>query len=436
VEMPTRRSKGVRAGLVAIKPGDGAGVAMYGGKDSIEQPLNAATQATMQAGSTFKPFALMAALEDGMSLRSRFDGSSPRRFGGTRISNFGGSSYGRIDLLTATANSVNTVYVDLNLEVGPEKTRKTAIEAGFPENTQDLADNDANVLGTASPRVIDVADAFATFAAEGKRADPYTVRRATSQDGSVDYRADVRPKKVFSRDSSRDLTYALQGVVREGSGRYAGNNLGRPAAGKTGTSQDNKSAWFAGYTPQLAAAVGLYRGGVKDGKAVQLSLNGLGGLSEVTGGSVPVRVWTSFMKAALEGTDVEDFPPPAFGGSSNAPLVTARSTGTSTRGSTRDEPSPSSSRSATDDETSSPSSSSSSSSSSSTSSSPTSSPIESTSTTDRPSPSQTRTRTRRPTGSPTTSPDAGEAAERSTGGTSRRPSRSDTAPVGAPSGAR
>jgi membrane peptidoglycan carboxypeptidase len=274
--------------------------------------------------------------------------------------------------------------------VGPAKTRKTAIEAGYPSNTRGLEDNLANVLGTASPRVIDVADAFATFAAQGKQADAYTVKRVTSQDGKVDYRADVRPKRVFSRDSSRDLTYALQGVVERGSGAYAGSNLGRPAAGKTGTSQDNRSAWFAGYTPQLAAAIGMYRGGVKDGQAVQLSLNGLGGLSEVTGGSIPVRVWTAFMEGALEGTDVEDFPAPTFGGRSNAPLTTSTFSSSST---TTSEPSTTTTRTRTESPSSSPTSSS-------------TSPTESPSSTATSSPTSTRTtssptRTRQPTTSPT-----------------------------------
>jgi membrane peptidoglycan carboxypeptidase len=426
-ELPSSRSKGVRAGLVAIKPDDGAVVAMYGGNDSVQEPLNAATQATMQAGSTFKPFALMAALEDGVSLRSRYDGSSPRWFHGTKVSNFGGESLGRMDLLEATAKSVNTVYVDLNDQVGPARTRKTAVEAGYPSTTRGLEDNLANVLGTASPRVIDVADAFATFAAEGKHAAAYTVKRVTSQDGKIDYRADVRPKRVFSRDSSRDLTYALQGVVQRGSGSYAGVNLGRPAAGKTGTSQDNKSAWFAGYTPQLAAAIGMYRGGVKDGQAVQRSLNGLGGLDEVTGGTIPVRVWTAFMKGALEGTDVEDFPAPAFGGRSNVPLSTSTftSSSTSTGG-----PSSTSTRTRTESPSSSPTSSSTSrSESSSSTSSPTTRPT-TTRTTSSP------TRSRRPTTSPTTSPGDG-GGNRSRGATrTQRPttSRPTSAGVAAPVG--
>jgi membrane peptidoglycan carboxypeptidase len=372
---------------------------MYGGKDSVQQPLNAATQATMQAGSTFKPFALMAALEDGVSLRSRYDGSSPRWFHGTKVSNFGGESLGRMDLLTATAKSVNTVYVDLNDQVGPARTRKTAVEAGYPSNTRGLEDNLANVLGTASPRVIDVADAFATFAAEGRHAAAYTVKRVTSEDGRVDYRPDVRPERVFSRDSSHDLTYALQGVVQRGSGAYAGSNLGRPAAGKTGTSQENRSAWFAGYTPQLASAVGLYRGGIKDGRAVQLSLNGLGGLSQVTGGTIPVRVWTAFMKGALEGEDVEQFPSPSFGGRRSGPVATStpQRTTTTTRSSeptsTRTE-SPSSTSTTTTETPSS------SSSSSSTSTSPSSRPTRTSRPTSSPTTSQRRVRSTSPTTAP------------------------------------
>ena len=310
-ELPTQGDKGVRAGLAAVKPGDGAVVAMYGGPDAVKQSYNAATQAGMQAGSTFKPFALAAALESGVSLRSRYDGHSPRTFGSDyKVSNFGGEQYGYIDLLKATASSVNTVYVQLNEDVGPDQTMEAAVKAGLPESTPGLEPNLSNVLGTASPHVIDVADAFATFAAQGKHAPWYTVRSVTTDDGEKLYTADPKPKRVFSEDAMADLTYALQGVVERGSGAYAGGNLGRPAAGKTGTSQNNKSAWFSGYTPQLAASVGLYR----DSGGNPVSLRGLGGVGEVTGGSFPVRIWTAFMKGALDGTKVERFPAPAYGG--------------------------------------------------------------------------------------------------------------------------
>ena len=319
-ELPKQDSKGVRAGLVAIKPGDGAVIAMYGGPDQVKQPFSAATQSVMQAGSTFKPFALAAALEGGNSLRSRYSGRNDQTFPGVGapVSNFGNESFGRINLVTATENSVNTVYVALNIDTGPQKTMDAAIAAGVPKGTLGLEPNIANVLGTASPRVIDMADAYATFAAQGVHASPYVVRSAVSADGVVKYKAKVDATRVFAKDTTADLTYALQQVTRSGSGSYAGSNLDRPVAGKTGTSSSNLSAWFSGYTPQLAASVGIYR----DAGGKPVSLKGLGGRSEVTGGSFPVRIWTAFIKGALEGAKVEDFPAPVYGGTSNAPVYT------------------------------------------------------------------------------------------------------------------
>ncbi len=331
-ELPKENSKGVRAGLVAIKPGDGAVIAMYGGPDQVKQPFNAATQSVMQAGSTFKPFALAAALEDGGSLRSRYSGSNHQSFPGVDapVNNFGNESFGRINLVTATENSVNTVYVALNIDTGPQKTLDAAIAAGVPKGTLGLEPNIANVLGTASPHVIDMADAYATFAAQGVHASAYVVRSAVSADGAVKYKVKVDAKRVFAKDTTADLTYALQQVTRSGSGAYAGSNLDRPVAGKTGTSSSNLSAWFSGYTPQLAASVGIYR----DQGGSPVSLKGLGGRSEVTGGSFPVRIWTAFIKGALEGAKVEDFPPPVYGGSSNAPVYTPPPSSSSSTSST------------------------------------------------------------------------------------------------------
>ncbi|MGL5857264.1 MAG: transglycosylase domain-containing protein [Angustibacter sp.] len=315
-ELPTTNAKGVGAGLVAIKPGDGAVVAMYGGPDAVKRPYNTATQAVLQAGSTFKPFALVAALQTGTSLRSQYSGQSPMTFdNGYTVANFGNTSYQTVDLTTATANSINTVYVALNRDVGPERTMQVAIDAGYPEDTTGLEANASNVLGTASPHVIDVARAYATFAAQGERAETYMVRSVKDTSGATIWKASITKKRVFSPEVSADLTFALSGVVQQGSGSFAGQNLGRPAAGKTGTTQENRSAWFAGYTPQLATAVGLYR---QIGDRTE-SLNGLGGLGEVTGATFPVRIWTAFMQAAMDGQEIQQFPPPVYGGDSNVP---------------------------------------------------------------------------------------------------------------------
>ena len=226
------------------------------------------------------------------------------------MQNFGGASYGYINLLRATANSVNTVYVGLNDQIGPEKTMNAAIRAGLPKSTPGLQANLSNVLGTSSPHPIDMAGAYATFAAQGVRHPPFVVSAIRRTDGGVAYRNRGAGKTVFDKAVMADATFAMQQVVKGGSGSYA-QALGRPVAGKTGTSTDNKSAWFVGYTPQLSTAVAMYRVG-KNGKT--LDLQGFGGFGEITGGSFPVRIWTSYMQAALDGAKVEEFPQPSFGG--------------------------------------------------------------------------------------------------------------------------
>jgi membrane peptidoglycan carboxypeptidase len=298
----------------------------------------------MQAGSTFKVFALLAGLaqDEPISTKTMFSGQSPQYFkefadsAGDenarrgRVTNFGFESFGRIDLRTATAHSVNTVYAQLNAKVGPDKTRETAVAAGLPEATAGLETNAANVLGTASPHVIDMADAYATIAAQGIHADPYTVARITSTDGTVNYRAKKSLHRVFTPEVMADTTFAMQKVVTGGTGAGA-QALGRPAAGKTGTTNGNVSAWFDGYTPQLATSVGMYRNS-KSGKV--LSLNGLGGRSDVQGATFAVPIWTAYMQDALKGQPVKDFPPRANTGTALNPKPTQTATPTQTPTST------------------------------------------------------------------------------------------------------
>jgi membrane peptidoglycan carboxypeptidase len=320
------RPETLRAALVAIDPKTGGVRAMYGGPDYLKRQRNAATQDIAQAGSSFKPFTLVAALEDDISLKTRFDGRNAQQFPGFErpVRNFGGSNYGYIDLLKATASSVNTVYVALNDKVGPDKTMDAAVRAGLPKDTNGLQPNLANVLGTSSPHPIDMAHAYATFAAQGVNRTPHVVASISRGDQEV-YKPDTEGKQVFDKDVMADATYALQGVVKSGSGSYA-RGLGRPAAGKTGTSSDNKSAWFVGYTPQLAASVALYNEG-ENGEVLEMPRYAG---REITGGSYPVRIWTVFMKAAMDGMDVESFPKPAWVGKAPEPTRTATETSTPT----------------------------------------------------------------------------------------------------------
>jgi membrane peptidoglycan carboxypeptidase len=304
---PAKAPADLRIGLVAIRPGTGEILALYGGRDYLERQLNDATQSIAQAGSTFKPFALVAGLEQGIPLTSMWNGDSPQTFDDAgkpyEVFNYGNEGWGQIDLLFATKHSVNTIFVPLGIKVGPDKVVDVARRAGIPESVA-MMPTPSVVLGTSSPHVIDVANAYATFAAQGIKSKPYLVTQVLGSNKGVLFEAKPETQEVFNKDVMADLTYALKGVVTGGTGAAA-LALGRPAAGKTGTSQSNASAWFSAYTPQIAASVAFFRD-----NATQ-SLNGIGGMTSVTGGSFPARIWTQFMKGALKGEPVMDFPAPA-----------------------------------------------------------------------------------------------------------------------------
>ena len=304
---PSKAPANLHIGLVAIRPGTGEVIAMYGGKDYVVRQLNDATQSIALAGSTFKPFALVAALEQGIPLTSMWNGDTPQTFDDLGkpylVDNYGGEGWGQVDLMTATQHSINTVYVPLGIKAGLDRVVDVARRAGIPENIAMMPTPSVS-LGVASPHVIDVANAYATFAANGIYSKPYMVAQVIGPNKGVLYEGKAKTQEVFSADVMADLTYALKSVVNGGTGAAA-LSLGRPAAGKTGTSQSNASAWFSAYTPQLAASVSLFRDSASE------SLNGIGGLTSVTGGSFPARIWTAFMKGALKDQPVLDFPAPA-----------------------------------------------------------------------------------------------------------------------------
>jgi len=304
---PKGAPENLHTALVAIRPGTGEIVAMYGGKDYVLRQLNDATQSIALAGSTFKPFALVAALEAGIPLTSMWNGDSPQTFDDLGkpyiVSNYGDEGWGQVDLMTATQHSINTVFVPLGMKAGMDKVVDVARRAGIPESVAMIA-TPSVVLGVASPHVIDVANAYATFAAQGIYSKPYLVASVTGPNKGVLYEGKAQTQEVFSKEVMADLTYALKSVVNGGTGSAA-LALGRPAAGKTGTSQSNASAWFSAYTPQLAASVALFRDSASE------SLNGIGGLTSVTGGTFPARIWTAFMRGALKDEPEMSFPAPA-----------------------------------------------------------------------------------------------------------------------------
>lgn len=418
------RAKNLHIGLVSIVPGDGAVRAMYGGKRfGNGSYFNDAVDGKMQAGSTMKPFAMLAALDKGIPLWTTYSGNSPfynkafvytgsgasdvQRAGG--VVNFGGASYGPVNMRTATQKSINTYYAQLNLAVTPKSTAAAAKAAGvqgfYGQKKIALSTDPSNVFGTDSVRVFDMANAYATIAAEGRHASPYLIQ-SVKGDGAfkIDYKVKKDVRKAFPQDVSRDAIQAMSQVGSPGGTAYPTvANLGRPVGGKTGTTSSNYAAWFNGFTPgQLATAVGIYKG---DGSLQEKNrLVNIGQYGELTGGTLPATIWTDYMIGALDGEPVEQLPPPGN-------VEYREQTGTSTIAptyvppapSTTDVPAPTSTVAPSSSTTSSSTSSSSSSSSSKPSASSSSRPSATTQapSTTTPRPTSTTTPTATPTATPT-----------------------------------
>ncbi|MET7298302.1 transglycosylase domain-containing protein [Embleya sp. NPDC005575] len=323
--------KYVRTGLASVVPGDGAVVALYGGKDFVQQEFNDAIRRDIQAGSTFKLFVLAAALRSGgqdgkpIGPESIYNGDSKipirlpngstyknNKTGGDYLApNEGDQDYGPVTITRAMEKSVNTVFLQLAANVGADKVKKAAIDAGLPENLGDFAPEPVIALGVAPPSALDMAEAYATFAARGIHADPYYIKEVT-YNGSKRDLPKHEPKPLFEKNVADTVNQVMMRVVdnpplNDGTGREA-KKLNRPVAGKTGTTDENKSAWFVGYTPQLATSVALFR--EDPNTHVRLSLEGLGGGGSVHGGAMPTMVWTEYMKKAMDGLPTTDFAQP------------------------------------------------------------------------------------------------------------------------------
>jgi membrane peptidoglycan carboxypeptidase len=305
--LPDDAPENLKVALVSMDPTTGAVVAMYGGPDFVSESRNRVTQDVAQGGSTFKPFTLIAALESGMPLEQRFPSYSPMElecYGDKPVRNFDRVNRGNIDLVEATENSVNTVYVQMNCEVGPENTVDVATRLGLPEDTAGLEAVASNVLGSASPHPIDMVTAYSTIAAGGERHQSFVVAEAVDSTGAVVYSGAQPGEQVVDEQVIADATYAMTQVVEQGTGETA-SEIGRPAAGKTGSSQDYRSAWFVGFVPQLTTAVALYQPG-EDG--TEEVLTPFGGADPVAGGTWPTTIWTTFMAEAVKDLPVLEFP--------------------------------------------------------------------------------------------------------------------------------
>ncbi|TMR27421.1 carboxypeptidase [Nonomuraea zeae] len=302
--LPESTPKKVRTGLAAVAPSTGEVIAFYGGRPSQSAYYDSAFSAKVMAGSTFKPYTLAAALNNGFDLSTRVDGNSPLRVASAAepIPNDSDRSYGRINLVSATQNSVNTAFVDLGQKVGLDKVAATAEAAGIPESQLQQHENAASFpLGVASVSAVQNASGFSTFANKGVHMEAHVVKSVTNGAGE---KTVIQPvaTKVIDEQAAADTTYAMQQVVKYGTGTAA-RLYDRPVAGKTGTTDDSASVWFNGFTPQLAVAVDMFR---DDNATVKIP-----GYGTQFGGQLPAQIWRAFMTEAMAGEPVEEFPEPS-----------------------------------------------------------------------------------------------------------------------------
>lgn len=356
----------VQFGGASVDPKTGAIVAIYGGADATKHFTNNADQTGAQVGSTFKPFVLAAAMEYGVrdpklgvsqdaSTRTIVDPNKSRYSGKNKlkIKNYDGTTwqdakgkewlqvndddanYGPMSLREAMIRSANSPYVQLGMDVGIDQVRETAVKAGLRDTSLVKANVPSFSLGISDPSAIRMAGAYATFANNGERNEPFSVTEVTEK-GQPIYKHDAQPKRAFSSAIASNVTDVLRDVVEnpKGTGRKAAIP-GWDVAGKTGTTDGNNSAWFVGYTPTLSTAIDMYRfddDETKQGRKFE-SMFGTGAQPKIHGSSFPSQIWKDYMTDALVDMDKESFPEPedldaepVFGGGAVSPTPTPTET--------------------------------------------------------------------------------------------------------------
>lgn len=293
------------AALVSINPNNGYIVAMVGGRDYIKNKFNLATQGRRQPGSSFKTFVLVTALESGMPPNRYVDSSSPAKIPSSPawiVSNSEGSGRGMITMDSATRSSVNTVFARLIWELndktdsGAAKVSKVAKRMGI---VSDIPAYPSIALGSQNVTPLEMASAYGTLATNGKHVGPIAITKVVDPSGKVVYENKEKPEQVLEPSIAYAATTVLKGVISGGTASRA--RIGRPAAGKTGTSQNYRDAWFVGYTPDLVTSVWV---GYYQTETPMKNVHGGRGF----GGTLAAPIWAKYMKNALAGVPENDFP--------------------------------------------------------------------------------------------------------------------------------
>ncbi|QKW07812.1 penicillin-binding protein [Streptomyces sp. NA04227] len=359
----------VQFGGASVDPKTGAIVSLYGG-DGYDKGhyINNANTKGVPVGSTWKPLVLAAAMEHG-TVQSGEEGISPKsRYNGNdlivikdrngdpikgpdgepfRQKNESAEPFGNVTLTKAMEKSINTPFVQLGIDVGLDKTRDLAKKTGILEESFDKGNlNNASFsLGTSTPSAIRMADSYATFANSGVHYEPYSVTKVIKDSKPLPEFDKPKSELAMDPNTADTVTEVLENVVQNGTGKKV-KDIGFPVAGKTGTTDKNKSAWFVGYTRELSTAVTLFRTDPKEGKL--LSMNGTGGVPSIHGGDIPAVIWKEFMAQAMKDVDVpEEFPEATDTGEvvgpvpSPTPTPTPSDTATESPSPTEEEPSPS-----------------------------------------------------------------------------------------------
>ena len=294
---------GMEFGAISVNAKNGSIISVYAGEDYLSKQLNQATQSVYEIGSTMKPMALLGAIQEGVNLDTVFNGNSPRKFDGITdpVGNFGNMSYGNVNLYTATAQSLNTVYMDVQAKLGTQRIVEIAKEAGAESDALD-GTNPFTVLGNNALTTKDVARMYATIANQGNRPNIHIVSSVKNTDGEDIYKAPTDTTQVFDANDTALVTKAMTGTVQNGTATEAlavGHNL----AMKTGTANDSYAASAVGFTPSVVSVFAMW---YPDANGNPQEVPAFGGWSG--GSDYPVHLFTQYMTQALAGTDNETFP--------------------------------------------------------------------------------------------------------------------------------